>query len=195
MILSSVCWSVIAFCGGPVVLCWRSDNRIIIILGRHFRNSSWSWSKAVLGPYLLSLKLASLSNLWSRFHVTETTCHYTPIPDTGYTTAGLHSFSKIRKTRISIPYSKLCHCAHFACDPASQDLASLLLTKSGSREVSLVNKCDNVNYDLVLIENCVYYDGYDGSKVGFSSHFNKHYYEPTSLEYSTTNVNPISVIR
>jgi len=98
----------------------------------------------------------------------------------------LHAFCDVGETGVGIPNSKLRHGAHLASDPAGQDLPSLLFAKSGSWKVAFVDKRNDIDDDLMLIENGIHNDWNDGSKIGLPPYFNQDYYKSTSLKDSTS---------
>lgn len=79
---------------------------------------------------------------------------------------------------------ELGHSAHFAADPAGEDLAALFLAEAAAREVAAVDKGDDVDDDLVLVEDGVDDDGDDGGEVGLAGDFDEDDNEAAGLEDS-----------
>jgi hypothetical protein len=78
----------------------------------------------------------------------------------------------------------LCHGAHFTGHPGGEDFPTLLFAEARAWEVALLDKGDNVDNDLVVIQDRIDDDGNDGGEIGFASNFHEDHDKATGLEDS-----------
>lgn len=71
---------------------------------------------------------------------------------------------------------------HTSCNPACQNLAALLFTQAGTREVAAGNKSDNVDNKLVLVKNGVDNHRNNGGEEVFALNFHEDDNKTTGLE-------------
>ena len=77
-------------------------------------------------------------------------------------------------TGVKIPNGELSHCAHLACHPPCENLATLLLSKTRPREVTLVDKGNNIDNDLVFVQDSIDDDRNNRGEVRLATYFNQY---------------------
>lgn len=87
--------------------------------------------------------------------------------------------------RVHITDGELSQGAKLSTDPATQDLAALLLSETRFREVSLVDESYDIDNDLVFIEDSVDNDWDERCQVGLAADLDEDHNQATSLEDGT----------
>ena len=86
---------------------------------------------------------------------------------------------------LHVTDTKLGDCSQLSGHPRCQHFAALLFSQTRTGEVSLRDKCYNVDDHLVLIENSIDNDRDERCQVGLSRYFNHDNHQAAGLEHST----------
>jgi hypothetical protein len=83
-----------------------------------------------------------------------------------------------------ITNAELRDCPELAGNPGCEHLTTLLLAQTGSGEVAVGDKRDDVCDDLVLVKDSIDNDRYDGRQISLSCHLDHDHNQTTGLEDS-----------